>query len=293
MHILVTGAKGQVGSELFHLHSRYPQWQFTFTDRTELDICQAEAVHAYFAQHAFDVCINAAAYTAVDKAEDEIELCYAVNDHAVANLADACKAYQVKLIHISSDYVYHNEQQNTPYLETDPLSPKGVYAKSKMLGEEKALSHNPGQSMVIRTSWVYSTFGNNFVKTMLKLAQSRPRLTVIFDQVGTPTYARDLAELLLMVVYYHQEYPDDAFGGVFNYSNEGVTSWYDFAQAIFEMQGIDSCQVVPIETREYPTPAKRPHFSLMNKAKIKESYSIDIPHWRDGLKRYFADSKES
>lgn len=291
MHILVTGANGQVGSELFFLHTRYPQWRFTFTDKAELDICNADAVMAFFQQHQFDACINAAAYTAVDKAEEETTLCYAINEQAVASLADACREHQVKLIHISSDYVYHNEHQNTPYLETDALNPQGVYAKSKLYGEQKALEHNPGQTIVVRTSWVYSSFGNNFVKTMLKLGQSRPRLTVIFDQVGTPTYARDLAETLLLILYYHQEYPDDAFGGTFNYSNEGVTSWYDFAVAIFEMQQVENCQVVPIETREYPTPAKRPHFSLMNKAKIKEQFSLEIPHWRDGLKRYFIDSE--
>ncbi|BDS12558.1 dTDP-4-dehydrorhamnose reductase [Aureispira anguillae] len=277
MKILVTGANGQVGSELQALATQYPIFSFVFVDKDQLDICDAALVAAFFEQTAFDYCINCAAYTAVDKAESDEAMAELINVAGSKNLALACQKHQVRFVQISTDYVYHNSQ-NTPFKEEDLTSPQSVYGKTKLAGEIVALDNNP-ETLVIRTSWVYSSFGNNFVKTMLRLGRDRDQLTVIFDQIGSPTYARDLAKAILDII---QQQPSN-FRGIYHYSNEGVCSWYDFATAIFELEAVD-CSVSPIETKDYPTPAQRPPFSLLNKHKIKDTFGLQIPYWRDSLK---------
>lgn len=281
MNILVTGSNGQVGSELQQLAYIYPKFSFIFVDKEDLDIGNKEAVLAFFETLPFDYCINCAAYTAVDKAESDKETAHLVNALGPQNLAIACQKHQTKLVQISTDYVYHNHQ-NTPFKESDTTNPESVYGKTKLEGEQLALSSNP-ETLIIRTSWVYSSFGNNFVKTMLRLGKERAQLGIIFDQIGSPTYAKDLAKAILDII---QQKPSN-FNGVYHYSNEGVCSWFDFAKAIFELEGID-CKTNPIETKDYPTPAKRPHFSLLNKHKIKATFALEIPYWRDSLKACLA-----
>lgn len=276
MHILVTGANGQLGKAIAALVPQHQAWTVTFTDRKELDITNSAAIQAFFEKHEFDYCINCAAYTAVDKAESDAAMADLVNHQAVANLAKACAQQQVRLVQVSTDYVYHN-QQNTPFKETDATNPKSVYGKTKLAGEQAALALHP-ETLVIRTAWVYATTGHNFVKTMLRLGKEREQLSVVFDQIGSPTYALDLAKAILHII---QQAPND-FGGIYHYSNEGICSWYDFATAIFELADLD-CQCFPIESSQYPTPAQRPHFSALNKAKIKTEFGLEIPHWRTSL----------
>ncbi|MFN7116023.1 MAG: dTDP-4-dehydrorhamnose reductase [Saprospiraceae bacterium] len=280
--ILVTGANGQVGQELQVLAPQYHNFRFLFTDRALLDITNQAAVQYYFANHTIHYCINCAAYTAVDKAESEPDLAHNINIKGVMHLAEACKSTGAQLIHISSDYVYHN-LNCTPLNESDPTFPQSVYAQTKLDGEQAALNIYE-QTMVIRTSWVYSSFGHNFVKTMLRLGKERPELRVVYDQIGTPTYARDLAKAILDIIQKAEKniISRDLLYGIYNYSNEGVTSWYDFAKAIFEIAHMD-CKVTPIETKDYPTPAKRPPFSVLNKDKIKAAFALEIPHWKDSL----------
>ncbi len=275
--ILVTGSKGQLGSELYALSSQYSDYTFTFTDRDSLDLSSEETIQGYFEDKTFDLIINCAAYTAVDRAQADEESAFAINYKAVETLAHIAKAKNIAMIHISTDYVFDGSNFK-PYVENDPTNAQSVYGESKLSGEEALLTINPADAIIIRTSWVYSSFGNNFVKTMLRLGRERDELGVIFDQVGTPTYAKDLAESILKII------PKISNENVeiFHYSNEGVCSWYDFAKAIFEISNI-SCNVNPIETKEYPTPATRPHYSLLNKAKIKSRFSIAIPYWRDSL----------
>lgn len=281
--ILVTGANGQVGNELQYLAAAIPEWEFVFTDYQELDITDQSAVLDFFTRHQFGYCLNCAAYTAVDKAESEPDRAMLLNVTGVEHLAAACAQHDAFFIQLSTDYVYHNAQ-NTPFKEDDAVKPQSVYARTKYGGDLAALSMNPA-SMVIRTSWVYSSFGHNFVKTMLRLGKEKPELGIIFDQIGTPTYARDLAAVMLKTIDSIEQglVERQNMTGVFHYSNEGVTSWYDFALAIFEIRGI-TCHVKPIETKDYPTPATRPPFSLLNKGKIKAALKIEIPHWRESLK---------
>ncbi|MEO1623738.1 MAG: dTDP-4-dehydrorhamnose reductase, partial [Bacteroidota bacterium] len=237
-NILVTGANGQVGQELQQLAKQYPDFQFSFTDVAELDITDADAVTSFFQQKEIDVCLNCAAYTAVDKAESEEALARKINVDGPMHLAAACQQRGAFLLQLSTDYVYHNDC-NRPLIESDPTQPKGVYAQTKLEGDLAALAGG-APAMVIRTSWVYSSFGHNFVKTMLRLGRERDALRVIFDQVGTPTYARDLAAAMLQIVQQLADgaWSNEAINGIYHYSNEGVTSWYDFAHAIF-----DSCQI--------------------------------------------------
>ncbi len=277
MNILVTGSYGQVGSELHTLVKTFNNFSFVFVDKDDLDITDLIAVESFFSSHSFNYCINCAAYTAVDKAETDVKNARLVNVTGAKNLAIACSKNKVRLVQISTDYVYHNDQ-NTPFKEDDLTNPQGIYAKTKLDGDLASIKHNK-ETVVIRTSWVYSSFGNNFVKTMLRLGVEREKLTIIFDQIGSPTYARDLARAILDIIVLN---PSE-FNGVYHYSNEGVCSWYDFARAIFELKGIN-CETSPIETADYPTPAQRPHFSLLNKAKIKTTYGLIIPYWRDSLK---------
>ncbi len=287
--ILITGANGQVGSEFQWLAAANPTFQFLFTDSQNLDITNEQSVNDYFSTHTPDFCVNCAAHTAVDRAETESALSHKINVEGVINLAKACTTHHATLIHLSTDYVYHSLAQNRPFIETDEVSPKGVYAATKLMGENEAIKHCE-KTIIVRTSWVYSTFGHNFVKTMLRLAKERQELNVVIDQIGTPTYAQDLAQaILLMIEKIATNVIDNQLlrGAIFNYSNEGVTSWYDFAQAIFDECSL-SVRVNPIMTAAYPTPAKRPPFSLMDKTKIKNTFDINIPHWRDALRRCLA-----
>lgn len=279
--ILVTGANGQLGSELAALQATYHQYQFIFTDRTQLDLANPESIEQFFAKNIVHYCINAAAYTAVDKAESEQEKAFAINAQGVELLAQQCQRIDAKLLHISTDYVYHNHE-NSPLLESDRKQPRSIYGKSKLQGENLALSACR-HTLIVRTSWVYSAFGTNFVKTMLRLGQERPALRVVSDQIGSPTYARDLAQALLEIVVHVDSNPQFDQWGVYQYSNEGVCSWYDFAHAIFELTATP-CQVQPIESKDYPTPATRPTYSVMNKNRLKTVFGLTIPHWRDSLR---------
>ena len=275
-NILVTGSKGQVGSELQALSSNY-DYTFFFADRDTLDITNKSAIEEFVKANTITSIINAAAYTAVDKAEDDEVNADRVNHLATQYLAEIAKENNIKLIHISTDYVFNGENFK-PYCEDDTTNPNGVYGATKLEGEKAMQAVNPKDSIIIRTSWVYSSFGANFVKTMLRLGKERDSLGVIFDQVGTPTYARDLAKAILSIL---PNIKNDTVE-IYNYSNEGVLSWYDFSKEIMRMAKIE-CTINPIETKEYPTPAKRPHFSLLNKAKIKKEFHIDIPYWKDSL----------
>ena len=276
--ILVTGENGQLGSELKELSDSYSQHEFTFVDRNTLDLSNLCKLEDYFDNNSFDIIINCAAYTAVDKAEDDEELANTINHRAVSLLAKIAKKKNIAFIHISTDYVFDG-QNYRPYIETDPTNPQGIYGRTKRDGENTILDVASANTIILRTSWVYSTFGNNFLKTMLRLGKERDSLGVIFDQVGTPTYARDLAKTILDILpQINNESPE-----IYHYSNEGVASWYDFAQAIFELTNM-SCEVQAITTAQYPTPAVRPHYSLLNKSKIKNNFEITIPYWRDSLK---------
>jgi dTDP-4-dehydrorhamnose reductase len=278
--ILVTGANGQLGNELRELSVLYTDYTFFFVGISDLDLSNTDDIRTYFVDNTIDVIINCAAYTAVDKAESEQALANAINATAVDTLARIAKEKAISLIHISTDYVFDGKNSK-PYRETDAPHPQGVYGQTKLDGEEAMLAINPAKSIIIRTSWLYSSFCNNFVKTMLRLGKEREELGVIYDQVGTPTYARDLAQAILSIIQ-HPNLNAQKSTEIYHFSNEGVCSWYDFALAIFELSDIH-CTVKPIETLDYPTPAKRPHYSLLNKAKIKNTFDITIPYWKDSL----------
>jgi len=273
-NILVTGSRGQVGSEIEALASKY-EYTFLFTDKDELDITDYKAVKEFSLSNKIDIIINCAAYTAVDRAEDEQELAKKINYLGVENLAKVSKESNISFIHISTDYVF-NGRNFRPYLETDKTNPQSVYGETKLEGERALIEINPKNSIIIRTSWVYSSHGNNFVKTMIRLGAERDSLGVIFDQIGTPTYAKDLAKSILDIIPKIKNSKVE----IYNYSNEGVASWYDFAKEIMRMAKLD-CEINPIETKEYLTPANRPHYSLLNKSKIKKEFNIQIPFWKD------------
>lgn len=277
--ILVTGANGQLGTELGLLAGEYPQHHFTFTDVAELNITSQKSVEDFFSAHQFDFCINCAAYTAVDKAESDMESAFNLNAAAVFNLAQTTGSRKTKLIHISTDFVFDG-RKHKPYDETDTPAPLNIYGKSKWRGEEACLQQNP-ESIILRTSWLYSPFGNNFVKTIQRLAKERKEIGVIYDQVGTPTYAYDLARAILHII---EKQESANASGIFHYSNEGVASWYDFAAAIIEISNLP-CSVKPLETHEYPTPAKRGHFTVLNKNKIRQTFGLTIPNWQESLKK--------
>jgi dTDP-4-dehydrorhamnose reductase len=279
--ILVTGAHGQLGRSLQKIAVNYSNYQFTFVPRNILDLSQPASIKAYFRQHQFTYIINCAAYTAVDKAEKEIELAKVINHDAVKQLAEMAKKQNAIFIHISTDYVFDGRQYR-PYVEADKLNPQSVYGASKLKGEQAILAVAP-QGCIIRTSWVYSEFGRNFLKTMLMLGKQGKPLAIIFDQVGTPTYATDLALAIMQVITENnatQLLEHDL--KIYHFSNEGICSWYDFTTAIFSMAEIN-CSVSPIETKDYPTPAKRPFYSVLNKAKIKHDCALTIPYWRDSV----------
>ena len=280
MNILVTGSNGQLGSELKIISKGYFDHSFLFTDVDELDITDSQKLLEFFEKNEIDAVINCAAYTAVDKAEAEKDLAFKINALAVENLVKACEEYHAKLVHISTDYVFNGEYFK-PLAEIEKVEPLGVYGLTKREGETIVVNSSI-DGIVIRTSWLYSSFGNNFVKTMLRLGVERESLGIIYDQIGTPTYAADLAVAIMNIISSGKRM--DTKGEVYHYSNEGVASWYDFAKAIFELADID-CVVNPIETSEYPTPASRPHYSVMNKAKIKGDFNISIPYWRESLEK--------
>ena len=273
--VIVTGANGQLGSEFKFLATENINFTFTFLSRTDLDIADADAVSNLLKENEVDFLINCAAYTAVDKAESEKEQAYLINAQAAGILAKACIENNCKFIHLSTDFIFDGTS-STPLLEDDKTNPLSVYGASKLAGEIAVLDAN-ADALIIRTSWVYSSFGNNFVKTILKLCKERESLNIIFDQTGTPTYARDLARAILTIIQ-QPEWKAD----VYNYSNEGVASWYDFAIAIRDIAKLKTA-ILPIETAQYPTPATRPKYSVLNKKKIKETFPISIPYWRESL----------
>ncbi len=275
MNILITGCNGQLGNEMQLLEKTNPQHTYFNTDVAELDITDQQAVEVFVKENAVDGIVNCAAYTAVDKAEANQELCRLLNTVAPGYLAEAVGKCGGWMIQISTDYVFDGTK-HTPYVETDPVCPNSVYGSTKLDGEERAMKACP-DTMVIRTAWLYSTFGNNFVKTMIRLGKEKPELGVIFDQVGTPTYARDLALAIFAAIN------QGVIPGVYHFSNEGVISWYDFTKAIHRIAGITGCHVRPLHTEEYPTPAARPHYSVLDKTKIKQTYNIEVPYWEESL----------
>ncbi|WP_452232823.1 dTDP-4-dehydrorhamnose reductase [Lacinutrix sp. MEBiC02595] len=284
INILVTGGNGQLANCIKDVESKHSNLNFIYTNSSELNITDFEAVQQFFNTQNIDYCINCAAYTAVDKAESEQQKAEEVNVVGAKKLAIACAEKNATLIQVSTDFVFNGEK-SVAYTETDTTNPTGVYGATKLDGELE-VAKNLEQHFVIRTSWLYSENGNNFMKTMIRLSENREVLNVVADQIGTPTYATDLAETIIEIITsQNQQY------GVYHYSNEGVASWYDFAKAIFEESNIQ-IKVLPIPSEAYPTPAKRPHFSVLDKTKIKTNLQIEIPHWRDSLRKAIANNHE-
>lgn len=277
MKLLIIGSNGQLGNEIRVLSEKYPQHQFFFTDVAELDITDISAIENFVSENKIQGIINCAAYTAVDKAEDDVELCYKINRDAVKNLGETAQKFGLKMVHVSTDYVFDGTN-HIPYTEEMPMKPLGVYGKSKLEGEQ-VLQNSFAEAVIVRTSWLYSSFGNNFVKTMLKLGRERNELNVIFDQVGTPTYAGDLADSILKIISSEEIIP-----GIYHFSDEGVCSWYDFTKTIHRIANIQ-CNVKPIESKDFPAKVTRPNYSVLNKAKIKKTYGIEIPHWEESLRK--------
>ncbi len=279
--VLVTGANGQLGREIKKIRNRFSQ-RYSFTDVEELDLTKLEALVPYLEKHPVRYIINCAAYTDVDGAESDTEQAMRLNRDIPANLNLLLeKDPQLKLIHLSTDYVFEGKV-NRPLREDDPTGPLGVYGETKLKGEEILTGHP--RVMIIRTSWLYSVFGRNFVKSMVNRMDQRTDLRVVYDQVGTPTYAEDLASAIMQIISEVEEQHTPFIPGLFHYSNEGVCSWYDLAMEICRLINCKS-QISPVETREYPLPARRPAYSVLNKSRIKEVYNLEIPHWRDSLER--------
>ena len=275
MKILITGCNGQLGNEMQLLEKENPQHTYFNTDVAELDITDQQAIETFVNENQIDGIVNCAAYTAVDKAEDNEDLCTLLNAEAPAYLAAAIGNRGGWMIQISTDYVFDGTQ-HTPYTEDADTCPNSVYGKTKLVGELNVQKFC-AQAMIIRTAWLYSTFGNNFVKTMIRLGKEKPELGVIFDQIGTPTYARDLAVAIFAAIN------QGIVPGIYHFSNEGVISWYDFTKAIHRIAGITTCHVRPLHTAEYPTPANRPHYSVLDKTKIKQTYHLEVPYWEESL----------
>lgn len=276
MNILITGCNGQLGNEMQLLEKSDNANTYFNTDISELDITDVEAINEFVVQHQIDGIVNCAAYTAVDKAEANQDICQLLNAEAPAYLAAAIEKRGGWMIQISTDYVFDGTN-HTPYKEDEDTCPNSVYGRTKLVGEFNVLKLC-SRSMVIRTAWLYSTFGSNFVKTMIRLGREKTQLGVIFDQIGTPTYARDLANAIMTII------GKGIKPGIYHFTNEGVTSWYDFTLAIHRLAGICQCKVRPLHTSEYPTAATRPPYSVLDKTKIKETYNIEIPHWESSLK---------
>jgi len=286
MNILITGSNGQLGNELKKRTALLPNANFLFTDVDELNITKKEDVDDFFKKNPIDVVVNCAAYTAVDKAETEQNQALAINYQAVLNLAEACSKYNSFLIQISTDYVFDGRGCK-PYQEIDAVDPMSFYGISKLSGEQAVRTLEKG--VIIRTSWLYSNFGHNFVFTMRKLGQSQTTVNVVADQVGTPTFAGHLAEAIWKIIPQLSDWKEGV--QIYHFSNEGVCSWYDFAKEIMERSKLKKCRVVPIESKDYPTPAKRPFYSVLNKAKIKKRFGLAIPHWKDALLEMLKDVK--
>ena len=280
MRILITGCNGQLGNEMQFLEKENPQHSYFNTDVAELDITDEAAIVKFVEDNEIDGIVNCAAYTAVDKAEDNQELCRKLNTVAPGYLAAAVEKRGGWMIQISTDYVFDGTN-HTPYTEDEPTCPNSVYGSTKLEGEQAA-QKGCKRTMIIRTAWLYSTFGNNFVKTMIRLGKEKPELGVIFDQIGTPTYARDLAVAIFAAIN------QGVVPGIYHFSNEGVISWYDFTKAIHRIAGITTCHVRPLHTAEYPTPANRPHYSVLDKTKIKQTYNLEIPYWEESLAQCIA-----
>ena len=278
MDILITGSDGQLGNSIRARADRYPDIRFHFTDVDTLDITDKDALSTFVHAQKIGIIINCAAYTAVDKAEEQEDFCRKLNATAPRLIGEVATAAGARVIHVSTDYVFDGKNCR-PYQETDATSPMSAYGRTKQEGEEALLSACPN-SAILRTAWLYSEYGNNFVKTMLRLSTEREHLNVVFDQVGTPTYAGDLADAILCIA---TQKADTFHPGIYHFSNEGVCSWYDFAAKTIALAG-RHCSVSPIETKDYPTPATRPHYSVLNKTKIKTTYGITIPHWEESLK---------
>ena len=275
MNILITGCNGQLGNEMQLLQKDNTQHHFFNTDVAELDITDKAAIEKYVNDNNIDGIVNCAAFTAVDKAESNVDLCRLLNATAPAYLASAMEQRNGWFIQISTDYVFDGTNHK-PYTEDEPTCPDSVYGSTKLEGEQQA-RRLCSKTMIIRTAWLYSPFGNNFVKTMIRLGKEKQQLGVIFDQIGTPTYAADLANVIMTAIN------KGIVPGIYHFSNEGVTSWYDFTKAIHRIADITSCQVSPLHTAEYPTPASRPHYSVLDKTKIKDTYNIEIPYWEESL----------
>lgn len=286
-NILVTGANGQLGSEMRRVGSVSPN-NYIFTDVAELDITDREAVQKFVAEKGVDVIINCAAYTNVDRAEDDIDTARLINATAVANLAEAIRTVGGTLFHISTDYVFGTEG-NTPRTEAMPTNPLGVYGLTKLEGE-KAIAESGCSAIIFRTSWLYSEFGNNFLKTMMRLTAERENINVVFDQVGTPTYAADLAVLIFSIIEYDIYRGNE---GIYHFSNEGVCSWYDFASEIAAAAGNSSCNINPCHSVEFPSKVTRPPYSVLDKSKVKATFGVDIPHWRESMLRCIKRIKAS
>ncbi len=276
MKILVTGAAGQLGTELRNVLEQKIPGLTLYTDIRELDLTDADAVHRFIIDNEISHVVNCAAYTAVDKAEQEPALCAKINTDAIKNIATVASDYGVKVIHISTDYVFDGTN-HTPYRESDKVNPISTYGSTKRKGEMVLLSMSP-DAVILRTAWLYSPYGKNFVKTMLKLGSERSELGVVSDQIGTPTYAKDLANAIYTILTARQWVP-----GIYHFSDEGVCSWYDFTKSIMRIAGITNCQVNPISTADYPTAATRPPYSVLDKTRIKKTYGITIPHWEESL----------
>ena len=280
MKVLVTGSNGQLGSEINHISTNYLKLNCLFRDIPELDICNIELLERFIIDNKINAVINCAAYTSVDKAEEEEQITQKVNSEGVKNLAKVLQKVKGKLIHISTDYVFDGNHSK-PYRESDQVNPVSIYGKTKREGELAIINSNI-DSIVIRTSWLYSSFGNNFVKTMQRLGNEKNSLNVISDQIGTPTYARDLAKVCLDILSQSMDENINKNGIIYHYSNEGEASWYDFAITIMELLDL-SCIVNPVKTKDYPTKARRPHYSVLDKTKIKKNFNIKIPYWKESL----------
>lgn len=277
MNILITGANGQLGSEMRSVTAGVTNDKYIFTDVAELDICDLKAVKRFVADNGIGVIVNCAAYTNVDKAEDDAQTANMINHRAVENLALAAKEHNAALIHISTDYVFRGDK-NTPYTEDDATSPSGVYGRTKLDGE-LAIAHSGCRYLIFRTAWLYSEYGNNFVKTMIRLTSERDSLKVVFDQVGTPTYAGDLAQRIFTIIE-RRQFSD--INGIYHFSNEGVCSWYDFAKEISSIAGT-VCDIQPCHSDEFPSKVKRPSFSVLDKTKLKRDFGSTVPYWKDSL----------
>ena len=292
MRILVNGKNGQLGRSIYKIVTNNEQADdFIFVGRGELDLNSETNISHYFdSDNKFDIIINCAAYTTVDKAEEERDLANQINHLAVKQLAEAAKTQQARLIHISTDYVFDGESDN-PYVETDETNPINVYGKTKLAGEKALKEIMPTDAIIIRTSWVYSEYGNNFVKTMLRLSKERGEINVVDDQIGSPTYATDLASIILEIIRNKEFKEAGQETQIYHYSNEGEISWYDFAKGIFKLAKID-CKANPTTTEQYQTPAKRPRNTLMNKDKITETFGVKIFDWRKSLQACIKNIKD-